>query len=412
MSVSVSPCHLSGNGRRVSARITQSVTLMESSPLRVVMTSPVTPSQSPRVSLVNCSKRGVTSAGGEELDAPRRVGELPEGELALASSQHQATGHGDDLARLHARLQVPVGLVQARRGGVALEAVGDGSVVGQQGSRSRPGLGGFIGGVVPATAQPARSAPDRPNRFPRHPAPATLRLTVMRDAATPSRCVAASRSLVVASVVAYNWWVAVVLTPGMVTSTDGFFSDLDAQGQPHAALLRSADVTAGSLLLVALVLWRLAHPDVEHRELHWLLGFATAGLAGGLFPYACSEGFSRACRNQEAAFALPLHHYVHIVAGITEFATATTAIYQGRRRDPEQVTASGRWAHVLGRVLVVAYPLLAVVYLTDRGGLFVEPVFFVAFSSYVLVWLWEDPDGQPKLAAAHHDGRPDLLGRS
>jgi hypothetical protein len=40
-------------------------------------------------------------------------------------------------------------------------------------------------------------------------------------------------------------------------------------------------------------------------------------------------------------------------------------------------------------VLVVAYPLLAASYLTDRMGAFVEPVFFVCFSAMAAVELFE-----------------------
>ncbi len=40
-------------------------------------------------------------------------------------------------------------------------------------------------------------------------------------------------------------------------------------------------------------------------------------------------------------------------------------------------------------VLAVGYPLLGLVYLTDRLGTLVEPVFFVAFSVMVLAVMFE-----------------------
>ena len=39
--------------------------------------------------------------------------------------------------------------------------------------------------------------------------------------------------------------------------------------------------------------------------------------------------------------------------------------------------------------MVVAYPLLAVAYITDRFGAFVEPIFFACFSVIVLAELVE-----------------------
>ncbi len=48
VSASFRPCHLSGSGRSALDRIWMSVTSMDSSPRRLVMTSPVAPTQSPR----------------------------------------------------------------------------------------------------------------------------------------------------------------------------------------------------------------------------------------------------------------------------------------------------------------------------------------------------------------------------
>ena len=59
------PCHLSGNGRLASASSTHSLGRTDSSPRLVVMTSPVTPIQSPSESLVKASKSGVLAAGAK-----------------------------------------------------------------------------------------------------------------------------------------------------------------------------------------------------------------------------------------------------------------------------------------------------------------------------------------------------------
>src|SRR5271167_4383723 len=55
----------------------------------------------------------------------------------------------------------------------------------------------------------------------------------------------AAKALGVAGVLAYNWWVVVPFVPGLMPSLNGFFSDLEATGRPHAALMSDADLAAG-----------------------------------------------------------------------------------------------------------------------------------------------------------------------
>ncbi len=86
---------------------------------------------------------------------------------------------------------------------------------------------------------------------------------------------------------------------------------------------------------------------------------------------------------------LPLHHYVHVVSGIAEFATLTTAAIIAWRRTRHEGTRPSRIYSGVVAVLLVGYPLLGLVYLTDRLGTLVEPVFFVAFSVMVLAELFE-----------------------
>ena len=40
----------------------------------------------------------------------------------------------------------------------------------------------------------------------------------------------AAKTLAVAGVVAYNWWVVVPFVPGLMPSVNGFFSDLEVAG--------------------------------------------------------------------------------------------------------------------------------------------------------------------------------------
>ena len=120
-----------------------------------------------------------------------------------------------------------------------------------------------------------------------------------------------------------------------------------------------------------------------------MVAFALAGAVGGRYPYACAEGLSATCRQLEWHLQLPLHHYVHVVSGIAEFATLTAAAMIARRRTRHDGTAESRAYSAVVATLLVGYPLLALVYLTDRLGTLVEPIFFVAFSAMVLTELFE-----------------------
>ena len=75
--------------------------------------------------------------------------------------------------------------------------------------------------------------------------------------------------------------------------------------------------------------------------------------------------------------------------GIAEFATLTTAAVIAWRRTRHDGTRQSRIYSGVVSVLLVGYPLLGLVYLTDRLGTLVEPVFFVAFSVMVLAEVFE-----------------------
>ena len=59
------------------------------------------------------------------------------------------------------------------------------------------------------------------------------------------------------------------------------------------------------------------------------------------------------------------------------------------RRTRHEGTVEARVYAAVVTALVVGYPLLGLVYLTDRLGTLVEPLFFVAFSAMVLTELFE-----------------------
>lgn len=199
---------------------------------------------------------------------------------------------------------------------------------------------------------------------------------------------AVSRVVGLGGLAAYNWWVWVVVGTGLLTSPNVLFSDLEVVGHAHAALLSHLDVIAGLLIGVALLL--RGQPSTSGERMVWglLLGFAAAGVVGGLFPYVCSEASSTACRSAEWHFQLPLRHYVHVGAGIIEFLCASGAVLVAGRRRADASARVARAVRGVAWVLAVAYPLLAVAYLTDRLGAVIEPLFFLSFSAIVTLQLF------------------------
>jgi hypothetical protein len=199
----------------------------------------------------------------------------------------------------------------------------------------------------------------------------------------------AARAAAVGGVVAYNWWVVVPFVPGLMPSVNGFFSDLEATGRPHSGLMADADLTAGLLMIAALILRGAAGPRGVRREWKWMVAFAAAGAIGGRYTYACSEGLSATCRAMEWHLQLPLHHYIHVVAGVAEFAFLTTAALLAMRRTRGDGTGFARVYSAVVVTLVAGYPLLGLSYLTDRLGTLVEPIFFIAFSVMFLAEILE-----------------------
>ncbi len=188
----------------------------------------------------------------------------------------------------------------------------------------------------------------------------------------------------VAGVAAYNWWILVPLKPGLMTSPDELFSNLEVTGQPYATLMQHADLASGLLLLVAFVVTGAAR---ARRELLAMLIFAAAGALGGLYPEVCADGISATCRRQEWRFELPASQYVHIVAGIVEFAAITIALLYALSRTKGSRTRPARVYRGLGLGALIGYPLLGAAYLSDRFGGVMEGVFFTGFTVMVITEL-------------------------
>ena len=215
----------------------------------------------------------------------------------------------------------------------------------------------------------------------------------------PSQPVTVSRRLLIRVVVAwvlgiigllsYNWWVLVLLRPGLMRSPNELFSDLEVTGQPFASAMQHADLLSGLLLIGAFLAAGSRSIPGGRRDWSAMMVFAGAGSLGGVFPQVCADGINAVCRNMEWSFRLPLQQYLHIVAGILEFRGITAALLFAFRRTRNQKTRSADVYRHLARAAFVAYPILGLAYLLNRLGGFVEPVFFVGFTAMVVTQLVE-----------------------
>jgi hypothetical protein len=251
----------------------------------------------------------------------------------------------------------------------------------------------------------------------------------------------------VAGLAAYNWWILVPLTPGLMTSPDQLFSDLEVNGNPYASVMQHCDLASGLLLLAAFLVagyWPAggaAKPRANRSEWLAILGFAVGGGVGGAFPEVCEDGVSAACRRLEWHFQLPASQYIHIVAGIIEFACITIALFFAARRTRGTGTrgtgysgtetrgtgtrgtgtrgARSRVAATYRSLTVgaiIAYPLLGLAYLVNRLGGVMEGVFFIGFTVMIVAQLAERTAGlRARLVPGPADrpgGRaPELAGR-
>jgi Protein of unknown function (DUF998) len=188
---------------------------------------------------------------------------------------------------------------------------------------------------------------------------------------------------------AYNWWLLVPFKPGLMTSPNELFSNLEITGQPYAAAMQHADVLSGVLLLgTFLAAGRRALPAAR-RDWLAMMAFAAAGLAGGLFPEVCADGINAVCRSREWHFELPLSQYAHMVAGIFEFAAITIALFLAMRRTRGSRTPIARSYRRLWQGALVCYPLLGAAYLLNRMGGVMEAVFFAGFTIMVVLQVAE-----------------------
>lgn len=187
----------------------------------------------------------------------------------------------------------------------------------------------------------------------------------------------------------YNWWVLVPFRPGLLRSPDELFSDLEVRGQPFASAMQHADLFSGLLLMVAFLAVAGAGARARWGEWAGMMVAAAAGAAGGAFPESCADGINAVCRQRETSFALPLHDYIHDIAGLCELAGVTVTLVLAYRRARGDRTGAARTYRSLGRVALVVYPLFGLSYLTDRLGAVIEPVLFIGLTIVVITQLAE-----------------------
>ena len=201
-----------------------------------------------------------------------------------------------------------------------------------------------------------------------------------------------AKLLTVVGTLASNWWLLVPWLSGIVDPRLGLFSDLEVAGAAHSSLFRGLDLLAASSFLVALLLRWPSMPGLVRRpEFSFLIAFCVAEMMGALSPYVCAESTYATCRQLEWHLQLPGRHYLHIVAGVAEFFFLTVAAWLMFKRTRTSRDVTARSARAVIWILGFAYPALAVVYLADRFGAFVEPVFVLTFCAVVALEVFERP---------------------
>src|SRR6185437_830145 len=108
----------------------------------------------------------------------------------------------------------------------------------------------------------------------------------------------------ITGLLAYNWSLIVPFKRGLMRSPNELFSNLEVSGQPYAIAMQRADIAAGVLLLLALLLTGRRAVPGDRREWLGMVVFAMAGVIGGLFPQVCADGINHGCLSAEWHFQL------------------------------------------------------------------------------------------------------------
>src|ERR1700733_4681001 len=99
-------------------------------------------------------------------------------------------------------------------------------------------------------------------------------------------------SLCAAGLLAYNWWLLVPFKPGLMTSPNELFSNLEVDGQPYATAMQHADLLSGILLVAAFAVLGRRSVAAGWRDWAAMLVFAAGGALGGVYSEICADGIS------------------------------------------------------------------------------------------------------------------------
>jgi hypothetical protein len=128
-------------------------------------------------------------------------------------------------------------------------------------------------------------------------------------------------------------------------------SDLEAQGAPHGALLRSLDAMSALLtLLLVPFLWRALPPGVWRRVAVWsLAAFGVFGVPAGLIPLPCAEG-APGCSGDPTGLQSVAHDATSIASTVGLIASAGATALAVRRTGPRWLCWAG-WITVAVQVV-------------------------------------------------------------
>jgi hypothetical protein len=216
----------------------------------------------------------------------------------------------------------------------------------------------------------------------------------------------------IVGLVLLNWWVAIPFMERWPHSIDGLMSDFTATGGAEADTIRLIELVACAFILMALAIrGPLDRQGVRRADWWCVIGLVAFEAFDAIFVEACMSGIDDACFDRETHFALPVHHYFHVVGGILEWTFALGAAWYGWKRLRGTRTFRERTYFGLLIFAAVIVAPLATAFVTHRLFAVVEFFVYIAFTILIVFAITEpgpDSSGGPQApvrAAPTDDGR-------
>lgn len=196
-----------------------------------------------------------------------------------------------------------------------------------------------------------------------------------------------------------SWFLLALVLPHDLPAAGTFVSELTATGQPHAELLRRAELATGVALFAALA---LGWPRSGARGFVWLAGaglalFALCTAADSQLPLDCTPTIDAACRAAERAGEVSAQHAAHTVTGVLESVAMVMSSYAlslGTRYS-RAWAATSRLAAASGNLQVVLAAGVSALWWLEWTGIGVlQRVSVLAFSALLgllAATLWRHP---------------------